>query len=43
MADMLPGQSLHADFWNTWDLAAMRFLVRRCLNRGRACTEMTDG
>lgn len=40
--DMVPGQSLHADFWNTWNQDALRFLVRRCLNAGRACAEMTD-
>lgn len=39
---MVPGQSLHADFWNTWDQRALRFLVRRCLNAGRACESMTD-
>jgi len=39
-----PGQSLHADFWSTWkDQAALRFLVRRCLNGGASCSQMTDG
>ncbi|HWO71112.1 MAG TPA: DUF1996 domain-containing protein [Actinomycetota bacterium] len=38
----LPGGTLHADFWNTWDQDALRFLVRRCLNAGRACAQMTD-
>jgi len=42
-SDMVGGQSLHADFWNTWaDQSALRFLVRRCLNAGRACASMTD-
>jgi hypothetical protein len=43
MPDMVPGQSLHADFWNTWrDQAALRFLVRHCLNGGLSCSQMTD-
>ncbi|HEU4527398.1 MAG TPA: DUF1996 domain-containing protein [Actinomycetota bacterium] len=38
-----PGRSLHADFWNTWkDQKALRFLVNRCLNGGRSCSQMTD-
>lgn len=36
------GHSLHADFWNTWDQSALRFLVDRCVNAGQACSEMTD-
>lgn len=43
MPDMLPGQSLHGDFWSTWsDQSALRFLVRHCLNRGGSCSQMTD-
>lgn len=43
MDGMAPGQSLHADFWNTWkDQKALRFLVKRCLNAGRSCSQMTD-
>jgi hypothetical protein len=41
-ADMDPGQSLHADFWNTWSQPALRFLVRHCVNRGGSCSQMTD-
>lgn len=37
-----PGQSLHADFWNTWDQDALEFLVQRCLNEDRDCKRMTD-
>lgn len=43
MPDMLPGQSLHADFWSTWnDQSALRFLVQHCLNGGLSCSQMTD-
>ena len=43
MADMVPGQSLHADFWSTWrDQDALRFLVHHCLNGGLSCSKMTD-
>lgn len=43
MPDMAAGQSLHADFWSTWkDQAALRFLVRRCVNGGRECSKVTD-
>ena len=42
-AGMVAGQSLHADFWNTWkDQAALRFLVRHCLDGGRSCSQVTD-
>jgi Domain of unknown function (DUF1996) len=27
----------HADFWNTWDQAAMRRLTHECINQGRQC------
>ncbi|HET9725049.1 MAG TPA: DUF1996 domain-containing protein [Actinomycetota bacterium] len=43
MGEMMPGQSLHADFWSTWkDRKALRFLVGHCLNDGRSCSQMTD-
>jgi len=42
MPGMVHGQSLHADFWNTWDQKALEFLVQHCLNGGRKCAEMTD-
>jgi len=42
MDGMVAGQSLHADFWNTWDQRVLRFLVRRCVNAGRSCSSMTD-
>lgn len=28
------GQSMHADFWNTWDQAAFEEVVRNCVNPG---------
>ena len=28
------GQSMHADFWNTWDQAAFEQVVRNCVNPG---------
>jgi hypothetical protein len=43
MPDMLPGQSLHADFWNTWDRPVLRFLVQHCVNAGISCSQMDDG
>lgn len=36
------GQSLHADFWNTWNQGALQILVDACLNAGKSCTGMTD-
>jgi hypothetical protein len=33
--------SLHADFWNVWNPAAMEWLVTRCLNQTRNCTDIT--
>jgi hypothetical protein len=43
MPGMDDGQSLHADFWNTWrDQAALKFLVRHCVNSGRSCSQVTD-
>lgn len=36
------GQTLHADFWNTWDQATLEFLVARCLNGGLTCKAMTN-
>ena len=36
------GQSFHADFWNTWQQPALRFLVDHCTNAGRACNDVTD-
>ncbi|HYG71594.1 MAG TPA: hypothetical protein VEC15_04815, partial [Actinomycetota bacterium] len=36
------GETLHADFWNTWNQPALRFLVDRCTNAGMACNDMTD-
>jgi hypothetical protein len=32
--------SLHADFWNAWDPAVMRWLVDNCLNTARNCTNI---
>lgn len=37
-----PGQTLHADFWNTWDQDALEFLVDTCLNGGKDCKGMTN-
>jgi Domain of unknown function (DUF1996) len=31
----------HADFWNTWDQAALTQLVEACVNRGRQCGPVT--
>jgi hypothetical protein len=36
------GTQLHADFWNTWDLPALSFLVDRCLNAKIQCLLMDD-
>ena len=36
------GQSLHADFWNTWNQGALEILVNSCLNAGKTCAGMTD-
>ena len=36
------GQSLHADFWNTWNQGALQTLVDACLNAGKSCTGITD-
>ncbi|MGZ8629618.1 MAG: DUF1996 domain-containing protein [Actinomycetota bacterium] len=36
------GQSLHADFWNTWNQGALEILVNTCLNAGKSCAGMTD-
>jgi hypothetical protein len=33
--------SLHADFWNVWNPAAMDWLVSHCLNQTRNCTDIT--
>jgi hypothetical protein len=33
--------SLHADFWNVWNPAAMQWLVSHCLNQTRNCTDIT--
>jgi Domain of unknown function (DUF1996) len=32
--------SLHADFWNVWNPAAMQWLVTNCLNQTRNCTDI---
>ena len=32
--------SLHADFWNVWNPAAMDWLVSHCLNQTRNCTDI---
>jgi Domain of unknown function (DUF1996) len=32
--------SLHADFWNVWNPAAMQWLVTNCLNQSRNCTDI---
>jgi uncharacterized protein DUF1996 len=42
MTGMKPGETLHADFWNTWSQPAQAFLVNHCLNAGRGCSQMTD-
>ena len=42
MRGMSNGQSLHADFWNTWDQPVLEGLVTRCLNGGLSCKGVTD-
>jgi hypothetical protein len=42
MEGMSAGESLHADFWNTWNQGALEILVNSCLNAGKSCTGMTD-
>jgi Domain of unknown function (DUF1996) len=32
-----PATSAHADFWNTWQPAALRFLVDKCINAHISC------
>ncbi|MGH3658769.1 MAG: DUF1996 domain-containing protein, partial [Micromonosporaceae bacterium] len=32
-----PTYTIHGDFWNTWDQAALRELTNRCLNRNVNC------
>jgi hypothetical protein len=32
-----PTYTAHADFWNTWQQAGMRYLVSRCLNAHISC------
>jgi Domain of unknown function (DUF1996) len=32
--------SLHADFWNVWNPAAMEWLVTHCLNQTQNCTDI---
>jgi hypothetical protein len=32
--------SLHADFWNVWNPAAMEWLVAHCLNQTQNCTDI---
>ncbi len=34
---MSDGRSLHADFWNAWDQAALQQAVASCLNAGVTC------
>jgi len=34
-------QTMHADFWNVWSPAVMRWLVDNCLNAIRNCTDIT--
>lgn len=36
------GRSLHADFWNTWQQSALETLVRKCLNTGADCKQITN-
>lgn len=36
------GRSLHADFWNTWDQAALQAAVNDCINAGDSCN-LGDG
>ena len=42
MPGMTPGESLHADFWNTWNQGALETLVNACLNTGSSCLGVTD-
>ncbi len=39
---MSAGESLHADFWNTWNQGALEMLVNTCLNTGSSCLGVTD-
>ena len=38
----VPGSTLHADFWNTWDQDVLEFLVVKCLDGGLSCKQLTD-
>ncbi len=42
MKGMTNGESLHADFWNTWNQSVLAGLVTRCLNGGLQCVGLTD-
>jgi hypothetical protein len=37
MGGLMPTYTAHADFWNTWQPASMRYLVTRCINAGISC------
>ena len=37
MTDLMPTYTAHADFWNTWNPAALQFLVTKCLNARISC------
>jgi hypothetical protein len=34
---LMPTYTAHADFWNTWQPAALRYLVTRCINAAISC------
>jgi hypothetical protein len=40
MGNWDPGESLHADFWNTWDQDELERLVRDCINGTRLCKNL---
>jgi hypothetical protein len=42
LASMHSPLTLHADFFDAWDDQVMRTLVRRCINAGIACEDVSD-
>ena len=34
---LMPTYTAHADFWNTWQPAALRYLVTNCINAQISC------
>jgi hypothetical protein len=34
---LMPTYTIHADFWNTWQPAALQYLVTNCINAGISC------